>query len=245
MHRSAVTAMQAAYRTDKGKWRIKNEDSLFADMKNGIFLLADGMGGHQAGEIASALAVKEAYAHIRARLQGDGGAAGAFPPEDIVKEAILSAHSAIYERSKTSPNLAGMGTTLDAVLIKDGEAYIGHVGDSRVYMLRDRIWQLTKDHTLERFLASRGQFRQGKSHILVQAVGTSGGLVPELHHLRLQPEDILILCSDGLTDMLSDGEIEEKIRTHAGELDDAANDLVDEANRKGGFDNISVMLIKV
>ncbi|HEX8948845.1 MAG TPA: protein phosphatase 2C domain-containing protein [Dissulfurispiraceae bacterium] len=237
--------MQAAYRTDKGKWRVKNEDSLFVDVEHGIFLLADGMGGHQAGEIASALAVKETYAHIRARLRGDGGETGAFPPEDIMKEAILSAHSAIYERSKTSPNLAGMGTTLDAVLIRDSAAYIGHVGDSRIYMLRDRIWQLTKDHTLERFLASRGQFRPGKSHILVQAVGTAGGLVPELHQLELRPGDIMVLCSDGLTDMLSDGEIEEKIRTHAEELDDAANDLVDEANRKGGFDNISVMLIIV
>ncbi len=238
--------------TSPGKVRTHNEDSLLVDEARGIFLLADGMGGHQAGEIASAIAVSQAYAYLREQGRQNGG-----PPSlssaaqlDSVKNAILFAHRAIKEEANSAPHLRGMGTTLLIMLIKDDEAYISHVGDSRAYRIRDRIERLTKDHTAAIPPGLSGSIFQEhphaeRSHILSQAVGTPGGIVPETHQITLQEGDILLLCSDGLTDMLSETEIGEIVLSYSGEISEAASGLIEEANRKGGLDNISVVLVKV
>jgi len=239
--------MKSAFKSDIGKKRGNNEDFCYADTDNGIFLLADGMGGHQAGEVASRLAVEEAYTYLKDRLPQTND------EKDISKllvEALLKAHDAVNKESKTDLNLMGMGTTFVEMIIKDEKAYICHVGDSRAYHLQNGIRQITKDHTVGDYLVEHGLMKREevpsqKWHTLTQAVGVSENIVPELNHVKLKPGDILLLCSDGLTDMLTDQEIEGIIQNHKEELKQAVNTLIEEANRKGGKDNITVVLIEV
>lgn len=235
--------MLTAYKTDRGRRRETNEDALLVDQENGIFLLADGMGGHQAGEVASRLAVDVTYVYIRNNLQR---AREAHSLSALLEDAVVHAHTTIREQAGTSPLLNGMGTTLVIMLIHNTDAYLCHIGDSRAYLLREGIRQVTRDHTMDDYLLSRNIMTRGqKSHILTQAVGTSEHPAPEQHHLKLQPGDIMLLCSDGLTDMLSDSEIETIVRRHDGHLAAAAHELIEAANDRGGKDNISVVLILI
>ncbi|MBZ0158107.1 MAG: Stp1/IreP family PP2C-type Ser/Thr phosphatase [Alphaproteobacteria bacterium] len=241
-----VLHLEAAYRTDRGRRRENNEDSVLVDAEKGIFLLADGMGGHQAGEVASSLAVQEAHFYIKDRLdrvQGDTEMIR------LLREAIFYAHFRIKERARSDPDLAGMGTTLVIAVFGNDTVYIGHVGDSRAYLVYEGMRQITRDHTVKSyftghaFMARRHLYPQ-RTHILTQAVGTSEELAPEMHSLSFDPGDILLLCSDGLTDMLTDEEIAAIIRENSGKMEKAAEALVEEANDKGGRDNISVILVR-
>lgn len=236
----------ACHKSDVGKKRATNEDCIQADQEGGIFLLADGMGGHQAGEVASRMAVDEAYGYLKERLDQ------AHEEKDIAKllvEAVLKAHDAIKEKAKTDLNLMGMGTTLVEMVITDGTAHICHVGDSRAYHMRDRIQQITKDQTVGDYLVEHNMIKREdvppqKWHTLTQAVGTSDHLVPDRNQIVLQAGDLFLLCSDGLTDMLTDEEIEGTIQQYRDNLDKAVDALIDEANHKGGRDNISVVLVQ-
>jgi protein phosphatase len=237
--------MKVAYKTDIGKKRTTNEDSIFVDESKNIFLIADGLGGHQAGEVASNMAVKESYSYLKRNLSK------AENEEDISNlliKSLMKAHNAIKAKSTTDINLIGMGTTLVEMLVKDSKAHICHIGDSRVYFLRDGIKQVTKDHTFDNYLAERKDKKMKQRylplHILTQAVGESETLVPELKQVKLKTGDILLLCSDGLTDMLSDKEIELTIQKHGDNLPMAVDNLIKKANDKGGIDNISVILVK-
>lgn len=238
--------MITAEKSDPGKKRTNNEDRFFVDKDQGIFLLADGMGGHQAGEVASNLAVEEAYAYLKDKISQTND------EKDISKllaEALFQAHDAIKEKSKNDLNLMGMGTTLVEMVIKGEEAYICHVGDSRAYLLRNGIEQITRDQTVGDYLVEhnvmkREQVPHQKWHTLTQAVGVSESIVPEIKHVEFKTGDLLLLCSDGLTDMLSDEEIEEIVQKHRNDINKAADALIEEANHKGGRDNISVVLVK-
>ena len=142
-----------------------------------------------------------------------------------------------------------MGTTLIEMLVKKNEAHICHIGDSRAYLLRKEIKQITKDHTSELYFVKRGEVGDGylplqRMRVLTQAIGGQETLVPELQQVKLKTGDILLICSDGLTDMLSDEEIEAIIQKHRDNLRAVANTLIKEANNKGGIDNISVILIE-
>ena len=238
--------MRVAYGSDQGKKRKNNEDSIYVDVENGIFLLADGMGGHQAGEVASGLAVGEGYAYLKDQIaQAEG-------EKEVLKllvESLLNAHKVIKERARSDLNLMGMGTTLIQVVVKDNTAYICHVGDSRVYLLRDEIKQITMDQTVGDYLVEhnimpREAIPPQKWHTLTQAVGVSDDPVPELHSIEMRGGDYLLLCTDGLTDMLSDEEIEKIIQRNGDNIDKGVNKLIKEANRKGGRDNISVVLVR-
>lgn len=238
--------MKVAYKTDMGKKRMHNEDTILVDESMNIFLLADGMGGHQAGEVASDLAVKECHTWLKENLDN------ARNEEDISKllmESLSKAHNAIKAKSTTDINLMGMGTTLIQMLIIRDIAYICHVGDSRAYLLREGIELITKDHTAEMYVVKKnvvvgGYLPLQKMRVLTQAVGGQKTLDPELEHVKLKPKDILLLCSDGLTDMLSDKEIGSIIQKYRVDLAAAADNLIHEANNKGGIDNISVILVK-
>ncbi|MCF6159669.1 MAG: serine/threonine-protein phosphatase [wastewater metagenome] len=238
--------MKVAYKTDTGKQRKQNEDSILVDESLNIFLVADGLGGHQAGEVASNLAVKECYKYLKQHLDKTK------THEDISRlltTSLMKAHDAIREKSMTDINLMGMGTTLIQMIIQGRKAYLCHVGDSRAYLLREGIKQLTKNHTFESYILEeeimrREYFPIHKLHILTQAVGESEKIVPELKQVELETEDALLLCTDGLTDMLSDREIELIIRQHEDDLNTAVDDLIKEANNKGGIDNISVIIVK-
>lgn len=238
--------MKVAYKTDLGKKRTHNEDSILVDESLRVFLLADGMGGHQAGEVASDLAVKECYAclkeHIdKARNIGD--------VSNLLVESLLKSHHTVRAGAATDINLAGMGTTLIQMLIIGNNVYVCHVGDSRAYLIRNGIKQITQDHTSEMYFVKEGIAVEGvlpvqKMRVLTQAVGGQATPVPEVKQIKLHPKDILLLCSDGLTDMLPDEEIESIVQKYRDNLTLAVDNLINAANDKGGIDNISVILME-
>ena len=239
--------MKTILKTDKGRIRENNEDSLLVDNQEQIFLLADGMGGHQAGEVASKIAVDSAYAYLKGKISNS------IPDQEEITrslvEALYTAHDAIKEKAEQSPDLTGMGTTFIGLVIKDGKAFICHIGDSRVYLFRDGITQITQDQTwgaalLQNNILTKEQIPRQKWHTLTQAVGVSETLIPEIKQIELSFDDILLLCSDGLTDMLSDEEIEELLQKNR-DLEQTANKFISQANKKGGRDNISLILIKM
>ncbi len=239
--------MKSAHKTDRGKRREINEDSIIVDSDRGIFLLADGMGGHQAGEIASSMAVKKCYTYLKENLHDT------LKDKDYQKiliDAVFKAHDAIKVKSKTNLQLMGMGTTLVAMLVKENKTFICHAGDSRAYMFRKKIKRLTRDHTVGDYLVEHGIMKQEEVpkyqwHTLTQAVGTSDGLAPGTKQLKLKPDDMVLLCSDGLTDMLIDLEIEAILKNSTGNPEKVVDSLIDAANDKGGRDNISVVIVSI
>ncbi len=237
--------MKTAFKTDTGRVRDMNEDAILSDAESGIFILADGMGGHQAGEVASAIAVKEAHEYLKDHL-GEITEAGA---EKLLAGAAYTANMAVFKKSRTDASLSGMGTTFVAVLIQEDEANICNVGDSRAYLVRDEIRQLTIDHTVAEEFFQKGLLTKNDisgyyRHILTRALGISEYIEPELFRLEIKKGDILILCSDGLTDMIDDGGIMNIIKKNYDDINAAADELVNEANNKGGRDNISLIVIK-
>ena len=238
--------MKVAYRTDIGKKRTHNEDSILVDELLHIFLLADGMGGHQAGEVASDLAIKESYAWLKEHIDKTRNIGDI---SNLLIESLLQAHRKVTARATTDIHLAGMGTTFIQMLVVGNHAHICHVGDSRAYHLGSEIKQITRDHTSEMYFVKEGIAVEGvlpvqKMRVLTQAVGGQATLIPEVKQIKLNPRDVLLLCSDGLTDMLSDEEIESVIQKYRNNLPVTADKLIHEANDKGGIDNISVILIE-
>lgn len=237
---------KSAYDSHPGLIRQNNEDFILADDDLGIYLLADGMGGHNAGEVASELAVRTAHTHLSLRLLSDNS-------NDILtllSEALQAAHLAISTKARNDLSLMGMGTTLIEVIIRGSKAFICHAGDSRAYRYREALQRLTRDHTmgdrlLENNLLTRGQIPEKQWHTLTQAVGFGAPPMPDLKQLDLLPGDMLLLCSDGLTDMLADEEIETVLKGARLNIGSTAKGLIEAANIKGGRDNVSVVLIKI
>jgi serine/threonine protein phosphatase PrpC len=237
--------MKAAWKSDQGKVRENNEDAVLVDAPRGIFLLADGMGGHRGGEVASGLAVRTVHDFLRERVDQ---ASGEEMPR-LLAEALATAHSSVYKRGMGNPELEGMGTTLEILIIRERQAHICHVGDSRLYLFREGIIaQVTQDDNMAAYLVTHKQVAPADvpphyRNILTQAVGVSGELIPEIRTLDLVPEDLILLCSDGLTAMLADRDIEGIVACGRADLDSAVTALVDETNSRGGHDNISVVLV--
>lgn len=238
--------MRSTWKSDVGLVRENNEDYVLADEENGIFLLADGMGGGPAGEVASRLAVITAHETLKARLSD-------CRPEEIphiLAEALGSAHSAIFKRTLAEPALSGMGTTLEIVLVRESKVSICHLGDSRIYLFHGRtLTKITVDDNYAGLLEESGeifpeQIPPSFRHILTQAVGTSDELIPEIRAFGVEPGDLLLICSDGLTEALSDREIGEIISCNREDLSGIAAALVDAANNRGGPDNVSVVIIE-
>jgi protein phosphatase len=257
--------VKSVYQSDPGLVRKNNEDFIFADDSLGIYLLADGMGGHNAGEVASELAVKTAQAYLMERLLS----ASDNEFSDILNDAMKAAHDAVNAKAKTDLSMMGMGTTLVEVVVRNKKAFICHAGDSRAYLYRDALQRLTRDHTmgdhlLENNILPRERIPEKHWHTLTQSVGVGDPPVPDIKQVELAADDMLLLCSDGLTDMLTDAEIEGLIkgggdastpfstpcprqRGTSGNTDlkNITQGLVDAANGKGGRDNISVVLVRV
>lgn len=238
--------MKTAGKSDIGKIRKNNEDSFIVDDRLKLFILADGMGGHQAGEVASALAVAEAYECLKKIYSGQP-----HPMEvrTYLKNAVIAANRAVMERSRSDASLMGMGTTLVIVKILGMMAHVCHVGDSRAYLVRKGIHQITRDHTVSDHLLRTMKMNPERispesRHILTQAVGIDSSIIPDYNNTSFRPGDMLLLCSDGLTDMLSDIEISGIIERGNMELPETAAALIAEANNRGGRDNITVILIR-
>ncbi|MCP4344982.1 MAG: serine/threonine-protein phosphatase [Desulfobacterales bacterium] len=239
--------MRVVYKTDSGKERDHNEDNLIVDDDKDIFILADGMGGRQGGEVASKIAVDVAYSFLKTTINGNGNNKDI---PQLLKSALFKAHDAIKAMAEHNLNLTGMGTTLVLTAVRGNTAYICHAGDSRAYLIRENIKQITRDQTLANYLIEHMKKRPedipSKAwHTLIQAVGVTENMSPELTELELNTGDILLICSDGLSDMLNDGEIEELVQKYKGRMfNSIADALVEAANNKGGIDNITVVLMK-
>lgn len=230
--------------SDKGLVRPLNEDSLCAEPGLGLFAVADGMGGHRAGEVASRAAIAELVRYLKENLP-------LFPnPADALVSGVQAANRLVFHLSSSYRSLRGMGTTLTAALVRNGELFWAHVGDSRLYLLRGgELVQLTEDHSLVRELVRRGGLReeQARFHphrsVLTRALGIEPEVRVDSDRLVLRSKDRLLLCTDGLTEHLSDEEIAAVVSCAA--VAEAVGRLVEMALGRGGTDNISIILLAV
>ncbi len=234
--------------THPGRVRAENEDCIVTRSDLGLAVLADGMGGHQAGEVASRMAV-DAIAEFFSSQKRPASGQKAADKSKAIAEAIQKANAAIYEAAQTRPEYKGMGSTVVVAMFAGDRLCIGHVGDSRLYRFRgDALEQLTKDHSVVQELVNRGLFTPEEArqsiakNLVTRALGVDQTIEADTAATTVQPDDLYLLCSDGLTDVVSDEQIAEILR-HAGrDLDAAARGMIDRANEQGGPDNVSVIL---
>lgn len=234
--------------TDVGQVRERNEDLAWGNDELGIYLLADGMGGHPDGNVASRLAIETAVS----LLTGSDNGPTTETRAQRMARAILAANDAIMSASGAPAAASGMGTTLSCLWLHGSTAHIAHVGDSRIYRVRQgAIEQLTRDHTVANELITRGvlaadafEARQ-LGHILTQAVGLEVELRPDLTALDAATGDVYLLCSDGLSDLIAKETMSELIANADGSLKDAADALVAAAMDAGGHDNVTVLLARI
>lgn len=231
--------MLAYVKSDIGLVRENNEDS-YIFLPPGLFIVADGMGGHVAGEIASQMASRMVSEYISEHKKD-------ILPEYLLEQAIRKANSLIYQMSQHKQECHGMGTTLTAAYIDDNTVYFGHVGDSRMYLIHnDNMLQITEDHSLVWELVKSGNITieeasvHPQRNILTRALGTSPDVKIDTGTFSWETGDVLLLCSDGLTNMLSDKAILEQIRAQSDKL--VLDSLVEQAKAAGGLDNITVIL---
>ncbi|MCE1248606.1 MAG: Stp1/IreP family PP2C-type Ser/Thr phosphatase [Firmicutes bacterium] len=234
--------------TDKGRNRENNEDNLLIDPELGLYIVSDGIGGHQAGEKASEVVVKVLPIELNERLrnspQDDDGTLSA------LSIAIRHLNRLIFQHASEVPEYRGMGATIVSCLVKNNAAYIAHLGDSRIYLVRQGVMeQLTDDHSVVSMLRKLGKLtpQQIRSHpmkhVIMRFVGMEADFPPDIKKISLQPGDRILLCSDGLTDMLTDREIGQIILDEA-DLKATCKKLVDSANEAGGRDNITVVVVQ-
>jgi protein phosphatase len=239
--------MLSAGITDKGRVRTQNQDTVFCSQTAvgplpNLFIVADGMGGHNAGDVASQVAVEVFTGFIRKADSAPGYL-------DLLVDAAVAANEAVYDMSVRESQYSGMGTTFSACVIADGKCEIIHIGDSRIYMITGgAITQLTNDHSYVNEMVRAGKLTQEqashhpKRNILTRVMGTSLSKEFDGYPYILEDDCAVLLCSDGLTNMLDDGLLL-SIINRAETVDERARTLVDEANKRGGIDNISVVLI--
>lgn len=240
--------------SDTGCVRRNNEDAVGEDPEIGLFVLADGMGGYNAGEIASGIAVTtvlDVARHNWPTLRhGEVDPESGYSIEALMlKSAVEDAHRAIYAVAQSQPQCAGMGTTIVACILHDDRISIAYVGDSRLYRWRNgHLEQITRDHSLLEELVARGQYSREEAvklvrkNIVTRALGVETDVLVDVIEETVEVGDIIMLCSDGLTDMISDAVIASTLGTHAHNLEHAARQLVGLANEAGGKDNVSVVL---
>jgi protein phosphatase len=236
--------LNAAALSDVGLRRAANEDRYALAAELGLFLVADGMGGHTAGQVAAELAAQAAVDALETLVDASASLA------EKLRYAVAAANREIFATSRAKPALAGMGTTLVALLAGQERIALAHVGDSRAYLVRGgRIRQLTDDHSLVAELVRRREITAHAArghphrHVLTRALGVRRSVEPDLAELTPAPEDAFVLCSDGLTGHVSDDEIAEAVMA-AADIESACDRLVDLANSRGGEDNITVLIVK-
>ncbi|HEX5160372.1 MAG TPA: Stp1/IreP family PP2C-type Ser/Thr phosphatase [Steroidobacteraceae bacterium] len=240
--------------TDTGRVREHNEDTIATDPDVGLLVLADGMGGYNAGEVASGIAVKTITNLVREGLAREDLDAvdrntGLSRPSIVLRDAITRANKIIYQTARSQAECEGMGTTVVAALFYDNRISIAHVGDSRLYRQRgSQISQVTMDHSLLQELVDRGFYspeeaqRAANKNYVTRALGVEPQVEVEVQEHPVDKGDIFILCSDGLSDMVEDEDIRLTISTFGANLDTVAKQLIQLANENGGRDNVSVVL---
>jgi protein phosphatase len=243
--------------TDTGRVREHNEDMIAVDGEIGLAVLADGMGGYNAGEVASGIAVKTVFNLVREALTLQDlsvrdPATGLSRPTIILRDAIQRANKIIYQTARTQTQCQGMGTTVVAALFYDNKITVAHVGDSRLYRLRGaEIGQVTLDHSLLQELVDRGFYspeeaqRASNKNYVTRALGVENQVEVEMQEHAVHKGDVYLLCSDGLSDMIGDDDMAVTVNTFGKNLFSVGQHLIQLANDNGGKDNISVVLAQV
>ncbi len=234
-------------RTDKGRKRSNNQDSIFvSDTPIGplpnLYIVADGMGGHAAGDFASRYAISVVIDFIRKSTVKS--------PISLLKRALVYASNELYKESEKDKDKMGMGTTMVVAVLMGNVLYVANIGDSRLYIINDNIKQITMDHSLVEELIRSGQLERnkGRNHpeknIITRAMGSRDEAVPDFFEVQLEAGDRVLLCSDGLSNMVEDDEIKDIVQDNQN-LDEAVSSLISRANYYGGNDNISVVIVSI
>jgi protein phosphatase len=249
--------IQFAHLSDTGRVREHNEDAIGTNPDIGLMVLADGMGGYNAGEVASGIAVQivtelAAEAAMRLDRADVDSHSGLMRQSIILRDAIYRANKIIFQTAQSQTHCEGMGTTIVACMFFDNRVSVAHVGDSRAYRLRGGSFeQITLDHSLLQELVDRGFYsaeeaqRSTNRNYVTRALGVEPTVEVEVHEHDVLPDDVYLLCSDGLPDMVEDEDIHLTINTFNASLDVVSQQLVELANNQGGRDNVSVMLAQV
>ena len=252
-----IVTLRSSMRTDVGMVREHNEDSVFSDEELRFFIVADGMGGHAAGEIASSMTVasiRETLSDKRDAIERYAASPTKEHREDVIsllEETVRVAHRDVYETGLREPEKQGMGTTLDALLLAGSEAFIAHVGDSRTYLIRgDNAQPVTMDHTVAEVLVVEGKLTKEEAAlsplrtVLVNAIGVAAEVGVEMTHLSVKKGDRFLICSDGLYDYYPEHEeIFDVIDNN--DIDDALSIFVEGAKERGGHDNITAVIVEI
>jgi protein phosphatase len=243
--------------TDVGKVRDHNEDAIASNAEIGLWVLADGMGGYNAGEVASGIAVKTIVDLVteacKREPRGEIEPGTGYMRQTIMlRDAITRANKIIHQTAQNQPQCEGMGTTLVAALLHDNRVSVAHVGDSRLYRLRDdRLEQITLDHSLLQELVDRGFYSQEEAqrssnrNYVTRALGVEPTVEVEVQEIEVHKSDYLLLCSDGLPDMVEDEDIHLTISTFDNDIDTIGEQLIKLTNDNGGRDNVSVVIVRV
>jgi serine/threonine protein phosphatase PrpC len=247
-----TAALDIAAATHRGRLRLQNEDCVAADAAIGLAVLADGMGGHNAGEVASRMAVDVITAGIQASVKKAAGQHTRASAESLIANHISQANERIYEAGQVRGEYSGMGTTVVVAFWHERSVSVGHVGDSRMYRLRAReLKQLTHDHSLAQEHVDLGLLSSEEARtapirsVLTRTVGNGPQVTAELNTFSVAADDLYLLCSDGLTDMLTDEQISEALISFGTTIQNAADQLIAQANHHGGVDNVSVILARI
>jgi protein phosphatase len=250
-------ALEIASHTDPGMVRSHNEDSIASIADQGLVVLADGMGGYNAGEVASGMATTVLTTELRQLLEAHAPnevdpQSGRRAAPKMLQQQIAKANTSIYQASQSQPQYAGMGTTLVVALFYDNKVAVAHIGDSRLYRMRgDEFTQVSKDHSLLQEQIDAGMLTKEQAkhssnkNLVTRALGIDPAVEAEIHEYDTQPGDIYLLCSDGLSDMVSDEDIGMALQALGANLNLAVQQLVQMANDNGGRDNVSVILVKI
>lgn len=250
-------ALQVVTRSDPGVVRSHNEDAVFGSPDHGLVILADGMGGYNAGEVASGMAITLLSNNLQTLVpqvepQSLSPESGERVAHAHLKEQVALTNTSIFQSAQSQPQYAGMGTTLVMAWFYDNVVSVAHIGDSRLYRLRaEEFQQLTRDHSLLQEQIDSGmisleeaRFSQNKN-LVTRALGVDPEVELEIHDYDVQVGDVFLLCSDGLNDMVEDEEIGMTLQTLQSNLELAGDQLIQMANDNGGRDNVSVILVKV
>ena len=240
--------LSAFGKTDVGMMRTINQDSVFISTKpvgklQNLFIVADGMGGHKAGDVASRVAIENFVKYVCTTNMTD--------PANILDSGIISINKDIYNMAKDNKDFDGMGTTFVATTIVDNHVYIANVGDSRLYLINHDIRQITRDHSLVADMVRLGMIDKEaakthyKKNVITKAIGVSDdkSSTPDIFEIEIEPGDMLLLCSDGLTNMIEDYDIRKIVKT-SNSIEEAIERLIEQANDNGGKDNISAVLVE-
>lgn len=234
--------------TDIGQKRVVNQDFVYCNENPvgsfpNLFIVADGMGGHKAGDFASKFCVENFVHFIETK--------SAKTVIGNIEDAVRETNELLIEKAKEQSELEGMGTTFVMASIFEDTAYVANIGDSRLYVIDDKIRQVTEDHSLVEEMVKNGEIKREEArfhpnkNIITRALGASSNVVADYFEINISAGDIILLCSDGLSNMLGDSEIYDIVNTYRDDIETASRTLVDKANQNGGKDNIAIVMIRI